>query len=457
MTMRAQTQGVERRIAAGYALLREETLPDVAVRAAEQAILDWLGCLLIGAEAPPALAIAAAHSAEIGSGVATCFVGPSRCYPGLAALISGTASHTLELDDIYSPGLYHPSVCVMSAALAASQLAGVKGDTFLRSVIAGYEISNRIGAGLNPDHYKYWHTTGTVGTLGATIAAATALSLSEAQVGHAIAHATSMAAGLQQAFRSDGMTKPLHAGRAAEAGLLAARIAKAGLIGSSDMISGPVGLAQAMSHGRDISNRFDDLLQDWTVTRSMFKRFSACGHTFAPVDLAIELKQEADIDPAEIQRVDVATYATALKVAGISQPKSPFEAKFSIPFGMAATLLGHDLTDPTSFEKLHADRSIAALIPAVHVSEDAETTAAFPALRGARVSITMKNGKVHAGYAPTRKGEPANPLLPGDLERKFRRLVEATSRPQTATAWMTWVKSLAKGAELAPDALPVSQ
>ena len=447
-------RNVEQRISEAFSALKTRPLPDVALRGAEQVILDWLGCLLIGAEAPPARMIAAAHATEIGSGAATCFVGPSRCHPGLAALISGTASHTLELDDIYSPGLYHPGVCVISAAFAASQLAGVRGDTFLRGVIAGYEISNRIGEGINPDHYTYWHTTGTVGTLGATVAAAVALDLDEAQFNHAIGHATSMAAGLQQAFRSDGMTKPLHAGRAAEAGVLAARLGKAGLVGASDMISGPVGLSQAMSHGRDFSAKFDDVFQDWTITRSMYKRFSACGHAFAPIDVVLDLMQEGRIDPENIQKIEVGTYSTALKVAGITLPTSAFEAKFSIPFGVAASLLGHDLADPTSFERLHADRRIAHLIGLVQVAEDPEISAAFPQLRGARVSITMQDGQVHSGYARTRKGEPTNPLGPDDLKRKFAKLVGATSRPQTAVAWIDWVGMLATGASLAPDALP---
>jgi len=116
-----------------------------------------------------------------------------------------------------------------------------RGDTFIRAVIAGYEISNRIGAAVNPRHYEFWHTTGTVGTLGAAIAASCALRLSVEQAAWALGHATSLAAGLQQAFRSDGMTKPLHAGRAAEGGLLAARAAKAGLVGARTMLAGEVG------------------------------------------------------------------------------------------------------------------------------------------------------------------------------------------------------------------------
>src|SRR5258708_40332338 len=105
---------VEERMAQACVAFKAVAIPAAALRAAEHAILDWLGCVLIGAETVAARALAAAHADETGHGTATCFVGPTTCHPGLAALVSGTASHVLELDDIYSPALYHPGVCVIS-------------------------------------------------------------------------------------------------------------------------------------------------------------------------------------------------------------------------------------------------------------------------------------------------------------------------------------------------------
>ena len=449
-----QSQNVEQQIVDGFVAFKTMALPDVVIAAGKQVIVDWLGCVLIGAEAAPARAIAEAFADEIGQGTATCFVGPALCQPGLGALITGVAAHTIELDDIHSAALYHPGVCVISAALAASQLARASGDVFLRSVIAGYEISNRIGIGVNPDHYKYWHTTGTVGTFGATVAAAIALDLDAKQFSDALGNAASMAAGLQQAFRSDGMTKPLHAGRAAEAGLLAARIATKGFSGSAVMLSGPVGFIQAMSHGRDITAQFDNLFEDWTVTRSMYKRFSACGHIAAPIDLAMELSSREKIDAAQIDKIDVATYATALKAAAIVHPTSAFEAKFSLPFCVSASLLGHDLTDPTSFEALYADKRIAALIGKVKMTVDNEIDAAFPRLRGGRVAITMIDGTVYRAGAATRKGEPTNPFTAKELIQKFKRLAGASRQRDATQAWLDWVNGLPQGGNVTPDTLP---
>ena len=431
-------------------------LPVTTRHAAELVILDWLGCTLLGAEAPPANIIAGAHSGELHSGPATCFVGPTTCAPGLAALISGTAAHTAELDDIYSPALYHPGVCAIPAAFAACQLAGTNGETFVRSVVAGYEISNRIGAAINPVHYDYWHTTGTVGTFGAAIASSVALGLSVQQVEWALGHAASMAAGLQQAFRSNGMTKPLHAGRAAEGGLLAARLAGSGFAGSDSMLSGPVGFVKAMSHGRDIRPAFADLLDRWTIERTTFKQYSACGHIFAAIDAVLDLvvSEKPNIDA--LQGIEIATYAKALDVAGIHHPTSGFEAKFSIPFCVAAAVLGHDLSDPASFERLYNEPAIHTLIDRVVVSAEPQISNAFPALRGARAALHFTDGRQQSHSIPTRKGDPDNPLSSGELEAKFRRLVAVTRHRGRETALIKWVRGLSNHASLCPPLLPLA-
>ena len=135
-----------------------------------------------------------------------------------AALINGAAAHTVEVDDIFRDGIYHPGAPTIPAALALAQARGASGEQFLRAVIVGYEISTRIGAAMGRAHYKYWHNTGTIGCFGACAAAAELLRLDAARFAHALATVTTFSAGLQQAFRMDSMSKPLHAGHAAEAG-----------------------------------------------------------------------------------------------------------------------------------------------------------------------------------------------------------------------------------------------
>src|SRR5437764_9038873 len=185
--------------------------PEVAHHA-RRAVIDWHAALLPGSVVPPATLLKKALQADD---------------PRTVALINGSAAHTVEVDDIYRDGIYHPGAPTIAAAYAL----GFNQKNFLRAVIVGYEISTRIGALMGRAHYKYWHNTGTIGCFGACAAAAEALGLDQSRFAHALATVATFAAGLQQAFRMDSMSKPLHAGHAAEAGVTAALAAREGVTG----------------------------------------------------------------------------------------------------------------------------------------------------------------------------------------------------------------------------------
>src|SRR6267142_1661097 len=195
---------------------------------AKRAVIDWHAALYPGSVVPPATLLERALAGEIGQGEARLADG-RRAGVRVAALINGVAAHTVEVDDIYRDGIYHPGAPTISAALALAQAGGASGAQFLRAVIVGYEISTRIGATMGRAHYKYWHNTGTIGVFGACAASAELLGLDARRFAHALATVTTFAAGLQQASRQDSMSKPMHAGRAAEAGVTAALAAAEGV------------------------------------------------------------------------------------------------------------------------------------------------------------------------------------------------------------------------------------
>src|SRR5919205_4104901 len=162
---------------------------------ARRAVIDWHAALLPGLVVPPATLLKKAITASD---------------PRTVALINGSAAHTVEVDDIYRDGIYHPG----APTIAAAHALGFERPNFLRAVIVGYEISTRIGAAMGRAHYRYWHNTGTIGCFGACAAAAEALGLDRRRFAHALATVTTFTAGLQQAFRMDSMSKPLHAQQA---------------------------------------------------------------------------------------------------------------------------------------------------------------------------------------------------------------------------------------------------
>ena len=386
-------------------------------RASNRAIVDWYAATVAGAPMEPA-AILRTALLDDERGSCTLVPGGERTSARTAALINATASHTAELDDIFRDGLYHPGSPTVAAALAAAERAGASGEDLLRAVAVGYEIGDRIAAAIQPAHYTYWHTTGTVGTIGAAAASAEVLGLDADQFAHALATATTMAAGLQQAFRSDAMSKPLHAGHAAEAGLLAATVAAHGFTGALDVLDGEAGFGTAMSSSPDWEAALAELGQPWGITQATVKNHSCCGHTFAAVDAALALRGQG-LAPDDVREIHVATYGTATKVAGIPDPQTAFEAKFSTAYCVAAALeLGSVRLRAFEDERLH-DPALRRLVERTTLSVDPEFDATFPRQRAARVTVVDGEGNAHEHVRSTRKGDPDDPLNDDELREKF--------------------------------------
>ena len=388
---------------------------------AKRAVIDWHAALLPGSIVPPAVFLEESLKEEIDRGAARLALGRAATVRA-AALINGTAAHTMEVDDIFRDGIYHPGAPTISAALALAQAHDVPGERFLRAVIVGYEISTRIGAAMGRAHYKYWHNTGTIGCFGACAAAAELLGLDRARFAHALATVATFSAGLQQAFRMDSMSKPLHAGRAAEAGVTAALAARDGVTGSLDVLEGDTGYGRAMSDGPDWDKALSTLGTDFHIGRMTFKNHACCGHTFAAIDGALALKAKMGIAAEDIERVRVGTYKAALEVARYAAPKSAAEARFSLKY-VVATALTHGSVRLAAFEPRRLqDEATRGLMQCVEVAVDPELDAAFPGQRAARVLIAARGGRSEEYLQPTRIGDPDAPLSDRQLEDKYLEL-----------------------------------
>ncbi len=400
--------------------LRTADIPHTARHSARRCVVDWFAATLPGGDLVPAVPMLRALSDDLDRGPATLLPSGRRATARTAALINGAASHTVEFDDIYRDGLYHPGAPVIAAALAAAQHTGASGDRFLRGVIAGYEVSNRIAVAVNPSHYDFWHTTATVGFFGAAAASAVILDLDAHQTAHAIAQAGTQAAGLQQAFRADAMSKPLHSARAAEGGLLCALMAAEGVTGALDILEGERGFGAAMSQSVDWSVAIQGLGSDWTIDRMTQKNHAACGHMHAAIDGVIALVNEAGLKTADIRAIRVGSYQKSLEICGNTAPTTPFEAKFSMAYCLAQAILTGQGLRLSAFDpsRVTADdwRAIGAK---VEHTVDPECEAAFPKARSARVEIDTADGRTLKHHAPTRKGDPDAPLSDEELSDKY--------------------------------------
>ncbi|MDD9877327.1 MAG: MmgE/PrpD family protein [Magnetovibrio sp.] len=412
------------KLAAYAAGLGAAELPDDVVHAAKRCLIDGFAAMICGAPHPPATLMTDALADELDHGGAQIVPSGRRAPVRTAALINGAAAHAMEVDDIFRDAVYHPGPPVISAVLAAAQGAAADGGALLRAVVAGYEVSNRVGKAMQPAHYDYWHTTGTIGTIGAAAGVAWALGLDAGQTRHALANAVTMAAALQQAFATDSMGKPLHSGHAAEAGALAAMLAGKGMTGADGMFEGPRGFGAAMSRDVDWQAMLDSLDDGFTITRMTQKNHTCCGHMFAAIDAMIALKAAHGLTPDAVRSIHVGTYAKGVEICGNADPKTLYEAKFSLPYTVAIGLTeGRARFAAFTEEKLH-DPGIRAVMARVQVETDAAAEDAFPNRRSATVTVTTAAGETFSHHAPTRKGDPDNPLSDAELEDKYRELVE---------------------------------
>jgi 2-methylcitrate dehydratase PrpD len=405
---------------------RARPLPAELAHHARRALVDWFATLLAGCPKPPATLMAAALEDEVrGGGGAVCYVTGRRVPLRHAALLNGTASHTVEFDDIYRYAVYHPGCPTIAAALAAAQTRGADMDGLLRAMVAGYEVSCRIGLAVQPSHYDFWHTTGTVGTFGAAASVAVLLDCDAERTAHAIATAATMAGGLQQAFRGEGMSKPLHPGHAAEAGALAAMAAAKGMTGALDVLHGPAGFAAATSEDR---GKWEAPLaaigRPFAIADMTFKNHGCCGHLFAALDAVRDLQREHGFAASEVQAVEIGGYKATKEVCDRPEARTEQDCRFSAQFTVATMLLHGGVRLAAFAPERLADPAIRALMPRVSVTIDAECAAAFPAQRSAKVTLRLADGRVLFRHQPTRKGDPDAPLSDADLSEKFRELVE---------------------------------
>ena len=422
-------------LAAHAATWRDRPLPPDLAHHARRALVDWFAALLPGATRAPASLMAPALAAERGEGGALCYTTGQRGAPRHAALLNATAAHTVEFDDIHRDSGLHPGAPTIAAALAVAQDQGLAMEDLLRAIIAGYEVGCRIALAVQPSHYRHWHTTGTVGTFGAAAAGALLLGADAAQMGNALATAATMASGLQQAFRGAGMSKPLHPGHAADAGLLAARIAMAGVTGAPDVLHGPVGFAAATSDSTgDWGKALAGLDRDFAIAAITFKNHGCCGHIFPALDGLAALRAAHGFGPDDVEGVHVGGYRATKELCDRPHAATEQEARFSVQYCVAALLhLGGVRLAAFTPDAL-ANPALRAIMPRVSVSLAPDLADAYPRRRAAHLRVVLRDGRVLTHTQPNRKGDPEDPLSDAELSGKFHELVAPVLGGADATA-----------------------
>ena len=346
--------------------------------------------------------------------------------PGLAApwaaLVNGTAAHALDFDDNFDPPKAHATAVLAPALLALGEETGASGKNVIDAYIAGLQVMGRVGQGLNPVHRnRGWHATATVGAIGAAAACARLERLGPQESAHALSLATSMAGGFMAQFGT--MAKPLHAGLAAKAGIMAARLAQAGVDASLDALDGPTGMQALMvgpdhaqlrdalthiEHGQTLCFETASVGDPLLILEHGFrvKRYPVCGSAHRAMDGLLELRETYGLLPARIARIDVHAPASHLTNLMYPAPKTPLEAKFSLEYGLATVLLQGScrLGDFTDSQVMRAN--VRALYPRIHRHPVDLPESAFPT----RVEVTCTDGRLLSATVAMPQGSIASPF-----------------------------------------------
>jgi 2-methylcitrate dehydratase PrpD len=421
--------GLTQEVATFVAKTRYADIPPEVIRMAQGFLLDGLGVTLAGSTEEGSR-ILQAHVRQMGGKGEAAIVGAGFMAPvAKAALVNGGSGHAMDYDDTQlstsKEGVYglltHPTVPVLSAALAIGEKQRVSGKDLLLSYILGVEVECRIADAINPRHYQSgFHSTATIGGLGAVMAAGRLLGLREEGLARAMGIAASMAGGLRENFGT--MTKLFHAGRAAENGVAAAQLAERGFTAAHNILEAKRGFFNAMAGGYDPAKISGHLGRPYFMQEPgiSIKPYPSGSLSHPAQDLILDLVKKHDLHAGDIEAIEVGTNSNVPNALIYPMPKSALEGKFSIPFCMAIAVLERKAGIAQFRDRKVREPRVVELMKRVTLYVDEELEALGYDQVRSRVRIKLKDGRTIEGRADVARGHPLKPMSWAEIGEKFR-------------------------------------
>lgn len=451
--------GVTQEVARFVSRTRARDIPADVIRLAQGFIIDGLGVALAG-QAEEGTRIVLNYARRLGGRKEVPVLGTRYKLPlPLAALVNGVSAHAMDYDDtqlstskeaVYGL-LTHPTTPVLNAALAAGAREQISGAELLLAYIIGVEVECRIADAIHPRHYQSgFHSTATMGGLGAAMAVGKILHLNEVGLLRALGMAASMASGLRENFGT--MTKPLHAGRAAENGVTAALLAQAGHTAAANILEARRGFFNAMAGGFDESKIAGRLggpyfIQDPGIS---IKPYPSGSLSHPAQDLILNLVQKHDLHGDDIVKIEVGTNSNVPNALIYPMPKTALEGKFSIPFCMAIAILERKAGIAQFVDKKVRAPKVIELMKRVTLYVDDEMEKLGYDQVRSKIRIELKNGKMIEGRADIARGHPQNPMSWAELSEKFYDCAALVLPRAKADAVVQFVSRLPEQPSLAP-------
>ena len=416
---------------------RYEDIPADALVIGRRCVLDGLGLQVAGTDHETAMLLAQSAADQGGREDALLLGhGDKKVPAAMAARVMGTAGHAHDWDDsqvsidpdhVYGL-LTHPTMPPLTASLVISQRrGGVSGKEFMLAFLTGFEVESKISEWMFSQHYKRgFHSSGTVGTFGAYVAAAKLLGLTGDKLRHGLGITASFASGIRCNFGT--MTKPLHVGRASENGVTAALLAEQGYTADKNALDGPWGYLAVQGGGVTADKLTDQGFgKPWSIIDPgvSIKPYPCGVLTHPTIDLMLKLVTENDIKPEDIEHVVVSAGSNILNPIRYPIASNHLEAKFSLAAVLSMAALARKAGKIEFRDEFVQAGAMQEMQKRIETRFDPEIEAkGFDKMRSS-IEIQLKNGESVSGDADERyRGGPENPLTDDELKDKVRSCCE---------------------------------
>lgn len=367
-------------------------LHPAAIDKAKTCLIDFLSCAFEARDLP--WSRQAVGIAQPLPGGANVIANDMVCAPAEAAFANGVLGHGLVREDMHAASIAHLGVVVWPTLLALAQRAPVSGKGLLDAAIVGYEVGARIGRRLmTTELARLFRPTGLVGPLAGALAGSRVLGFSEDAAVNALALAANTSAGLNQWSHTGGSEMYFHPGFAARSAVTCVALAEQGAVASDSILEGEAGLFAAFAR-RPLDGGIDLFPEGQAEILAVFnKPVPACNFAQSPCQAALQAAREIGGSSSRVTEVTIETSEAAVRYPGCDAYgpfTRPLQAKMSIQFGVAATL-AHGAIAEENYRRLD-DAEIRRLVSVTSLKADPRYTAAFPAVQGARVTVTLDDG-----------------------------------------------------------------
>ena len=393
-----------------------EAIPAPILHEGKRCIINYMAVALYASADPSMAILTGLFEEEGGAAIASLIGAGTRTNLQNAALANGYLAHLEDYDDTHFPTVIHPSAPTIPAAFAVAEREGATGLDVLAATVLGIEACCRVGLSVYPNHYNAgWHITGTCGVFGAVGAAGRLLGLDESQMTQALGIAGTQAAGVREVFGS--MSKPFHAGRSAQSGVLAGLLARRGFTSTREILEGRRGFAAVLSTASDMEQITDALGERWELPNNGLKPYS-CGVVSHPlIDAMITLRNTHGVAADDVESVSARVHPLVLELMDRPNPRVGLEGKFSHQHSMAVGLIDGGAFPEQYTDERVLDPAVAALRDKIRATVDASV-----AEDAAEVTVTLRDGRSITESVAHATGAPENPMTDAQLEQKFRTL-----------------------------------